>query len=81
MKCFTKMINLLSHWLDSFQTCTNIPFGQPWRRISFGDLDPIIKVKSQLTNGIFLSKNEIFHKPMDGYLSNLHVYIIITYIS
>ena len=57
---FTKMIYLLSHRLDSFQTCTDIPFGQPLEMNMLGDLDPIVKVESQLTNGNFYLKVRYF---------------------
>ena len=40
--------------LASFQTCTDISFRQPLKLNIFGDLDTIIKAKSQRTkfNGI-----------------------------
>ena len=40
----------------------------------FGGLNPIIKVKSQLTNVKYVPKIEVILQPKDGYFVDLHRY-------
>ena len=52
--------------------------GQLKSSLYFGDLDPIFKVTSQLTQVDFIAKNDIFLEQMDGYSSDLSGYIVVT---